>query len=93
MSNSQTTITDKVAILAKSVVNRKNPDWHSYFANNMFGVVLAYYAFINEELQFDSLTTEQIDTINEAFEALLFGYGILEDTGFDDLEQIIKVAR
>ena len=87
-----TSLTNKVKILAMLTVNRNKAEWQAYIAQNHLGISLAYYAFIDQELPFDTLTEDQVSEIELAFEALLAGYGILEDSGFDTLDQILAVA-
>jgi hypothetical protein len=65
------------------------PQWANYIAENYLGVAIANLLVYG---QIDNIDQDMEQEVNEAFEALLSGYGILEDTGFDSLEQIVRIA-
>jgi hypothetical protein len=66
------------------------PQWASYIAENYLGVAIANLLVYG---QIQDIDEDMEQEVNEAFEALLTGYGILEDTGFDNLNQIVLVAE
>lgn len=91
---SNTTWSNKIKILSEVSAKFDQPQWADFIARNHRSVALCHYiergnladhpAVINEEM---------VEDIEYSFDMLLAGYGILEDTGFDSLDIIQKVAE
>lgn len=86
----KTSWTNKIEILRDVSLNFMKPEWSTYIAENYLGVAIANLLVYG---QIDNIDEDMEQEVNEAFEALLSGYGILEDTGFDSLKTIVAVSE
>ena len=87
--NTSTTYSDKLAILADLWLNYRDDELFEDFVEyNDLGLPLAY-VLANDIVQ----TTELAEKfVNETFDLLVAGLGI-EDTGFENLDQILSEAE
>ena len=76
---------------------RNDPTWHDFRSDNALGLSIAWYVsvgFINIERDDLPVSTwlEWQEEMISTFDNLLAYLGILEDTGFDNLDTIMAVA-
>jgi hypothetical protein len=86
-----TSLTKQIDILTKVIYERDNPEWQPYIAQNYLGLATAYFLFVDEEDRI--VSDEEENYVINAFDNLLKYFGILEDTGFDSIDQIMAVAQ
>lgn len=87
-----TSLTKKIDILTKVVYQRDNPEWQPFIAQNYLGLATAYFLFVADTPKQD-LSEDEEDYIIYTFDNLLTYFGILEDTGFENIDQIMAVAQ
>lgn len=84
--NSTTHFSDKCNILADLWMNyRDDENFEDFIEYNDLGLPLAYLLAQNIVLKTDAAEM----FINETFDLLLSGLGILEDPGFDTLDDVM----
>lgn len=87
--NTSTTYSDKLAILADLWLNYRDDELFEDFVEyNDLGLPLAY-VLANDIVQTTDLAEK---FVNETFDLLIAGLGI-EDTGFENLDQILSEAE
>ena len=85
----ETTLDNKTQILAQLWLDYKDDEEFTDFIEyNDLGLPLAYAVSTN----IVKITTQAEKFINETFELLLVGLGIQEDTGFDNLEELLEAG-
>jgi hypothetical protein len=84
----ETTIDNKTQILAQLWLDYKDDEEFTDFIEyNDLGLPLAYAVSTN----IVKITPEAEKFINETFDLLLTGLGIEEDTGFEDLQELLEL--
>jgi hypothetical protein len=75
---------------------RNDSNWQEFRSDNVLGLALAWYVttgFLDGEY-LPEVTTEEFDEeIRDTFDNLLKSLGILEDTGFANLDTVLAVAE
>jgi hypothetical protein len=89
-SQEATTFDNKIAILADLwMIYRDEPEWKDFIDFHDLGLPLAF--MLDNNLVYRNTITSQPaeELINETFALLLKGLDITEDTGFDNLDDIV----
>lgn len=85
----QTTFQDKASILADLWLNyRQDEEFADFIEYNDIGLPLAY-AIANDIVVTTPIATKFIE---ETFDLLLEGLGIEDDTGFENLDDMLEAA-
>lgn len=91
MANQEpTTFDNKIAILADLwMIYRDEPEWKDFIDFHDLGLPLAFMLDNNLIYRNTITATPAEELINETFALLLKGLDITEDTGFDNLDDIV----
>lgn len=91
MANQEaTTFDNKIGILADLwMIYRDEAEWKDFIDFHDLGLPLAFMLDNNLVYRNSIVNTPAENLINETFELLLRGLDILEDTGFDCLDDIV----
>jgi hypothetical protein len=89
-SQEPTTFDNKIAILADLwMIYRDEPEWKDFIDFHDLGLPLAFMLDNNLIYRNTITATPAEELINETFALLLKGLDITEDTGFDNLDDIV----
>jgi hypothetical protein len=89
-SQEATTFDNKIAILADLwMIYRDEPEWKDFIDFHDLGLPLAFMLDNNLIYRNTITATPAEELINETFALLLKGLDITEDTGFDNLDDIV----